>query len=58
MIAVALLAIFAGGGLLGAPALPKGRSRSWANLYDWILLLVLLLYAAGLIWTGFSMAIL
>jgi len=43
---------------VAALALPKGRPPSQGDAYDWILGLVLLLYAAGLVWTATSMAIL
>src|SRR5262249_49270197 len=40
---------------VAAMALPKGRPPSKGNVYDWILGLVLLMYAAGLVWAATSM---
>jgi hypothetical protein len=43
---------------VAALALPKGRPPSKGNLYDWILGLVLLIYAVGLVWAAVSLGIL
>ena len=53
------LCIFAQGShFFAVLALPKGRPPSRANIYDWILGLVLLLYAIGLGWIATMMGLL